>query len=126
MTDIVREWIAKAEADYESLSREYRSSVKPNLDLECFLAQQCVEKYLKGYLQFRDIPFGRTHDLVVLLDLAIPSEPLWESWRSAFRRLKDFATEFRYPGEWADPSHAKFSFDVATRFREEARKVLSF
>lgn len=125
MTDIVREWALKAESDYNSLSLEHTTEGRsPNLDLVCFLAQQSVEKYLKGFLQGHSVPFEKTHDLVVLLDLAIPFEPLWESWRSAFRRLKDFATEFRYPGEWADPAHSKFAYDVATEFRTHARAAI--
>jgi HEPN domain len=42
------EWVAKAEADFASMQRENSVVQSPNYDLICFLAQQCVEKYLKG------------------------------------------------------------------------------
>jgi HEPN domain-containing protein len=126
MKDIVREWVEKAEADFLTARRELRvSGERVNHDIICFLSQQCVEKYLKGFLQEHDITFERTHDLATLLNLALPVAPLWESWRSGFRRLSTYAVEFRYPGEWADEGNAKTSFQIAASFREEVHSLLN-
>jgi HEPN domain-containing protein len=125
MKDIVREWVEKAELDLMTARRELRvTGERVNYDIVCFLAQQCVEKYLKGYLQEHDVTFDRTHDLVALLNLALPTAPLWESWRTSFRRLTSYAVEFRYPGEWAAADQAKLSFEIASSFRDEARTAL--
>src|SRR5437764_11261610 len=95
MTEITREWVEKAEGDYHSAKLEIRPPLgKPNYDLVCFLSQQCVEKYLKGYPVNHGIHFTKTHDLAFLLDLALPREPLWESWRNAFERITEYAVEF--------------------------------
>ena len=124
MTEITREWVDKAEADFHSAQLVLQPpSGSPNLDLVCFLSQQCVEKYLKGVLQAHDIEFSKTHNLTHLLDLVLPMQPLWESWRSAFRLLTEYAVEFRYPGEWADSTKAKKALSVASAFRSEAREV---
>ncbi|MFQ5633621.1 MAG: HEPN domain-containing protein [bacterium] len=50
MNALVEEWIAKAEADYHSALRDYRARKNPNYDGAGFHAQQCIEKYLKGFL----------------------------------------------------------------------------
>jgi HEPN domain-containing protein len=54
------EWVAKAEADFASMQRENSVVQSPNYDLICFLAQQCVEKYLKGLLCEQTISFPRS------------------------------------------------------------------
>jgi HEPN domain-containing protein len=125
MKEVVAEWIMKAEADFGSAKLLLKPDSTPhNYDLVCFLSQQCVEKYLKAYLQSIDVEFNKTHDLSVLLDLTLESQPLWEAWRTNFRRLKEFAVEFRYPGEWAEKQDATASFEIAKSFRKDARAAL--
>ena len=51
MKDNSLEWVAKAEADFATARRELHvKDEQPNYDGVCFFSQQCVEKYLKGYL----------------------------------------------------------------------------
>src|SRR2546430_15083709 len=83
MSDQLVEWIQKAEADYE-VAHLLMSSNKIHVDAACFHAQQAVEKYLKAILVSHSVLFEKTHNLVFLLDLVLPHQPLWESWRSAF------------------------------------------
>jgi HEPN domain-containing protein len=115
------EWVAKAEADFRVASRESRVSEEPSFDGVCFHSQQCVEKYLKGYLESIGSEYPKTHELTILLDLCIASQPLWEAWRRSFRVLSDFAVEYRYPGQSADQQDARFALDVCSKFRSEAR-----
>ena len=75
MKPLTREWIDKAEGDFATARREIRARQAPNYDAVCFHAQQCVEKYLKARLQEAELPFGRTHDLVALLNLLLPLNP---------------------------------------------------
>jgi HEPN domain-containing protein len=112
------EWIKKSEQDFSDAHAKGIS-----VDLVCFLCQQCVEKYLKAYLEESDIPFPKIHDLDTLLNLVIPLQPLWESWRFGFKRLTRYAAEFRYPGEWANEKDATTSLRIATDFRKEIRLV---
>jgi HEPN domain-containing protein len=125
MTALVEEWIEKAEGDFHSAELEISPPKgKPNYDLVCFLCQQCVEKYLKAFLTFHKVPFSKIHDLPALLDPTLPFQPLWETWRNAFEQLTEYAVEFRYPGEKADPKKARAALDITRSFRIEARRAL--
>ena len=116
-----REWIEKAEADFISAGREYRARKLPNYDAACFFAQQSIEKYLKARLTEEGKTFPRTHDLEALLDLLIPVEPLWETFRSALVDLTTFAVAFRYPGETATRDMARQVVKQAGSIREQIR-----
>jgi len=96
MIEAVLEWVEKAESDFQSAELVIRPPKgKPNYDLVCFLSQQCVEKYLKGFLLFHEISFQKTHSLVVLLDLALVHQPLWESDTKKAHAALTIASEFR-------------------------------
>jgi HEPN domain-containing protein len=69
MNATIREWIDKAEADLATARRELVASDFPNYDAVCFHAQQCVEKYIKAFLVYKDIDFPRTHDIEHLVSL---------------------------------------------------------
>ena len=62
----VMEWFKKGDHDLRAAEAILRLQ-DPPLDIVCFHAQQCVEKYLKGFLSFYEIEVLRTHDLVELL-----------------------------------------------------------
>lgn len=115
------EWVAKAEADFFSAGREYRARKHPNFDAACFFAQQCIEKYLKARLAQAGIAFPRTHDLETLLDLALPIEPLWESFRPTLITLTAYAVAFRYPGDSATREMAREAVGRATQVRNQFR-----
>jgi HEPN domain-containing protein len=124
MKPLTREWVEKAEADFISGHREYRARNRPNYDAACFFAQQCIEKYIKARLQEGDIEFGKIHDLVKLLDLVAPVEPLWGPYRPAFRPISAYAVNFRYPGESADKKEAAEALKTCRKFRKVARHSL--
>src|SRR5205807_6832689 len=48
MLPMTREWVAKAESDYDGACEALRSRKKSRRDRICFFSQQCVEKYLQG------------------------------------------------------------------------------
>lgn len=118
------EWVAKAEADFASLERECRARKRPNHDGACFHAQQCAEKFLKARLAERGIEIQKVHNLLVLLDDALPFEPLWEIFREDLAYLSDFAVSYRYPGESATRKDALEALRRCRRFREDARSAL--
>lgn len=61
------EWINKAEGDWKVAQREMQAD-DPVWNVVCFLAEQCAEKYLKAFLEEHNIAFGKSHDLVNLLN----------------------------------------------------------
>jgi HEPN domain-containing protein len=124
MKRLTRQWIEKADADFQSVQRELRARKLPNYDGACFHAQQCVEKYLKARLQEAGIPFSKTHDLGLLLDQILLKEPLWEVFRAGCNRLNVFAVQFRYPGRTADREIAKQAFRLCRDMREIIRNSL--
>lgn len=120
----VRDWLVKAEEDYETARLLVRKR-KPNLsNAVCFHAQQCAEKYLKAFLVFHRIAFPKTHDLLDLLELAKRADPTLELLRPDLAYLEPYAVEFRYPGEFATRPQAKRSARVMAHIRESLRDRL--
>lgn len=124
MKPLTREWVSKAEGDFATAERELDVRGNPNYDAACFHTQQCVEKYLKALLQERDIPFGRTHNLVALLDL-LPGTPELEEFRGDLHALTAYAVEFRYPGEFASKELAADAVARCRTIRQAIRTQLS-
>jgi HEPN domain-containing protein len=124
MKPLVREWVAKAEADFASANRELRARKTPNYDAACFHAQQCAEKYLKARLQDAGIRFSKTHDLAVLVELLRPVEPEWELMRPGLRQLSSCAVETCYPGRSADKEEAREAVGLAKQVRIVAQGSL--
>jgi len=125
MKPIVKDWIEKAEGDFATAQREMRARKNPNHDAACFHAQQCVEKYMKALLQQANVAFGKTHDLISLLDLLLETKPLWEEYRPLLRALNAFAVHFRYPGESADKAMATQAFKYCRMIRLRMREYLN-
>lgn len=71
MNSLAAEWIEKAEADFHSAQREYRALKHPNYDSACCHAQKSVEKYMKAFLQEKEVLFPKTHSLIELLELCL-------------------------------------------------------
>jgi HEPN domain-containing protein len=124
MNATVKEWVAKAEADYATAGRELRAPESPNYDAACFPAQQCVEKLMKGLLIHFGVLAPKTHDLVGLDRLLAPACRDWSWPVEELRFLTHASIVFRYPGESADQEEAVTAFDIATRMREKLRQLL--
>jgi HEPN domain-containing protein len=125
MNPVINDWVKKAEGDFSDANWLLRKPESPNYDSVCFHSQQCIEKYIKAYLQYRNIDFEKTHSLESLLDLALPLQPLWEAWRPAFRTISSYAVEFRYPGDDAEKDEAEQALEIASAFRKDVRSVLT-
>ena len=121
MKPLVREWVAKAEADFRTMERESRVRRAPNFDDVCFHAQQCAEKYLKARLCEAGIAFAKTHDLDALLGLATAVEPLWAAHRADLVFLGQFGVALRYPGASAVRRQAADARARCRAFRKSAR-----
>ena len=124
MNPLTREWIQKAEGDYTIMLQNHQSST-PVYDGICFHAQQCIEKYLKAWLQEANIPFSKTHDLKDLLRLITPTLPVWEAWHEDFSPFTTHAVDLRYPGEFATAEDAEHAVRICTEVRQAVRVELN-
>ena len=119
MNETVREWVAKAQADYATARRELQATEEPNYDAVCFHAQQSVEKLMKGLLIHFGIVPPRTHDLAELNRLLTRARAGWSWPAEELRFLTRASLDFRYPGESADRAEAAGALDIATRLRDK-------
>jgi HEPN domain-containing protein len=124
MTAQTKQWVKKAEGDFDVVLLLRRSRKPSRYDSIRFHCQQCVEKYFKAKLQDQHIRFPRTHDLVTLLQLLLPIEPSWVLMQPDLASLTEAAVEFRYPGKWATAADARRAFVTCDGIRGVVRLSL--
>ncbi len=124
MKRATREWVKKAEDDYQAALVLSRQRKTPLRDAVCFHCQQSAEKYLKARLEEACVRIPKTHDLEDLLNLAVPFEPLWTALEPALRRLTPFGAKIRYPGNEATAPQMKMAKQDIKVIRKEARFAL--
>ena len=73
--ELVRQWIAKAESDWEAVEILSSHENCP-CSVVCFHCQQYVEKLLKALLTLQGIEAPRTHNLRRLIQLPGRATPL--------------------------------------------------
>lgn len=118
-----QEWIEKAEGDRKVARREIQTA-DPVWNVVCFLAQQCAEKYLKGFLEEYNIVFQKTYDLLVLLNLSGGSLSELDSLRPQLAHLSTFGIATRYPGTQADEEAAEDTIQITEVVRTVIRAKL--
>lgn len=124
MLPTTREWVQKAESDYDVVLLLLRSRKRTRHDPICFHCPQCAEKYLKARLTESAIAFPKTHDLAVLLQLTLAVEPMWAIMSSRMNVLTDWAVLPRYPGTTASAIDAKAAVAICRKFRQLSRELL--
>ncbi len=117
------EWIQKAERDYAAIALHHQVTT-PDFDLICFHAQQCIEKYLKAWIQEENVTNPKSHDLVSLLVLILPTKPSWQIWQKDFEIISPYAVEFRYPGKSATEENAEHAVNTCNMVRDAIREAL--
>jgi HEPN domain-containing protein len=124
MKPLTREWVEKAEGDFQVAAQIMRRRKQRVYDAACFHAQQTVEKYFKARLCEAGVVFPKTHDLAVLLRLLLPVEPLWSVFLPQAQLLEDYAVDFRYPGDTATLDEARLALKNCKGIRHEVRSSL--
>ena len=124
MKPLTAEWVEKAEGDFLVAAQIMRRRKQRVLDAACFHCQQTVEKHFKARLCEAGIVFPKTPDLVALLNLLLPLEPLWKPFLSAVQLLTDYAVDFRYPGDNATLTEARQCLKDCKAIRREVRLSL--
>ena len=117
------EWVQKAEGDY-TVAQQVQQGQNPVHDAICFHAQQCIEKYLKAWLQEENIPFPRTHDLKELLELIVATMPSWQMWQDEFSDFSEHAVDSRYPGKFATVEETAHAMRICGEVRKAVREQL--
>lgn len=122
---VVREWIVKAENDFKTAIHMLTLEYDCPTDTVCFHAQQCVEKYVKALLVWKEIPFPKTHNLSSLVALLPSKFPVLLSEEEQ-ELLTEYAIVTRYPGDMEDLSlgEARKAVQLARRVRKDIRALL--
>ena len=95
---LLAEWLRKAEDDVqvvELLLASETGLANPVV----FHAQQAVEKYLKAYLTWHQVPFPNTHDIERLLVLVESNDQKLADTLADTTVLTMYGVEARYPGD---------------------------
>ncbi len=97
-----REWLAKAALDLQAAEFEFTAEPPLTADI-VFHCQQLVEKSLKGFLVWHDVPFRKTHNLVEIGQQCSSIDPTLQEPIRRAAGLTEYAWRFRYPGEPQQP-----------------------
>lgn len=124
MSEVLAEWVSKAEGDYDTAQRELKVRRKPNYDAVCFHAQQSAEKYLKAFLVSREIEPPRVHNLIELLKLCSNQDGSFELIHPVLDSLMSFAIDIRYPGDISTKEEARDAVNAMKQVRELVRVKL--
>jgi HEPN domain-containing protein len=116
--------VGKAEVDYVVAEDIFRRRKQPVPDAVCFHAQQCAEKYLKAFLVCGKVDFPKTHDLIDLLRLALPSNRGLDVLEEDLLSLTPFAVNFCYPDAQATAEDARVAMRAVRRVRKVMREIL--
>jgi HEPN domain-containing protein len=96
-------WLRKARRDLDSAQRLLQGD-PPYLDTAVYHCQQAAEKALKACLTASGIPFPKTHDLTLLVELSADVNLEFAELREAAIILTPYATLFRYPDAVLEPT----------------------
>jgi HEPN domain-containing protein len=95
----VREWFRKADNDYGSAEYLFGRHPMP-VDVICFLCEQAVEKWLKGYLASKNNNEPpKSHNLAVLCEKCADIEKSFIDLNTICVTLSPYGVTVRYPSE---------------------------
>ncbi len=118
--ELVKNWIVKSQHD---LLAAQKLSIDSEIyaDIAIYHCQQSAEKAIKGFLILHDRAFPRTHDLRLLIQLAIVINTSFEDYQEAAELLTPYATEFRYPSDVMQPTTEELQEAI-----EKASEIFNF
>ncbi len=119
--EVLKKWVEKGDHDLGTAMITYRYIPKYK-DTIAFHCQQAVEKYLKSYILYLDLPIKRTHDLIYLLEQINNIDIVEQNWFDKALELQDFAVEIRYPEIVLELSDA--DIEIAIGISQDFRKLI--
>ncbi len=117
---IVREWLDKADEDFE-FARINLEEKKPFFPQICFHFQQSAEKYLKAYIIAHELDFRKIHELPMLLKTCMSKDATLDQLKEDCQYLTVYYVETRYPVHWP----TNFSYDQTRKALQSASRVRS-
>jgi len=103
MSDIrlVQEWLNYSHNDLISARHLFENLYPKQIEIACYLSQQCAEKALKGFIFFNDIEPPWTHNLVELCQICIEYDNTFSEILNVCSNLTPYGVHVRYPNELA-------------------------
>ena len=92
-------WLSKADQDLGAA----RVLLDGYPDVSLFHCQQAVEKALKAFLVWHDVPFRKSHDLREIGQQCVQIDPTLDALARSAAPLAVFAWRTRYPDEEVEP-----------------------
>lgn len=122
----VREWAAHTDEDFRVAEHTLEMGDQCPFRLVAYHAQQCAEKYLKGYLVLQGVDFPYTHNIARVVELCAEHGVRADDYKDA-EELTPFAITARYPGddEPVSESEARRALTIARALRERVRSNLA-
>ena len=118
--ELVKNWLIKAQRDLLA-AQKLSSGSDIYSDIAIYHCQQCAEKALKGFLVLQGQTFPRTHDVRLLVQLAIAINPDFQRHQETSELLTPYATEFRYPSNVMQPTEEELKEAI-----ERAEEIFNF
>ena len=119
---IVREWLEKANEDFNFATSSLRDGSGFYAQL-CFHFQQAAEKYLKAYIIANNLNFDRVHDLVHLLKTCSAHSMEFCELKEECILLNTAYIETRYPVHWPIEYTRETALQAQNAAENIARKV---
>ena len=113
----VMEWIKIADDDLDS-AKILNGHVRKHHEIICYHCAQAVEKYLKGYLAYKDVIPEKTHNILFLNNLCIKKDSIFENIKTECGFINRFANDIRYPNKYeVTEDDVRFSLAVVEKIK---------
>jgi len=107
-----KQWFYKADADFDA-AKILNNAYKKHTEIICYLCAQAAEKYLKGYLVYKNHKIENTHNLPYLNNLCTAYDNHFEEIKIECGVLNKFNNNIRYPdGIETDEHDVKLSLGM--------------
>lgn len=113
-TELVRDWLTRASHDLQA-AHLLATADNPLLDTAIYHCQQAAEKAVKAWLQSKDDPFPKTHDIEELVEQATKLNAAFQPFAKPAAVLTPYVSAFRYPGGADEPAPTREEFDEAVQ-----------
>jgi HEPN domain-containing protein len=112
--DLIKEWFVHSYNNLLSAQHLFNEMHPKQIDIACYLSQQCAETALKGYLQFSSIEPDKIHNLRSLCEQCAEKDNSFQTIITSCTSLTVYSNATRYPNELAtDEAAGKAAIDNA-------------
>ena len=116
--DDVLEWLKIADDDFDS-AEILNQATRKHYEIICYHCAQAVEKYLKGYLEYKDIIPEKTHNLAFLNSICIDIDNRFINIKTECDFLNKFANDIRYPHRYETKENdANFCINAVKKIKD--------